>query len=54
MKGKIGSRQTKIELLPEDVKFLAKTRLKRDPDVDSMTISPEYAKAIEWLEAGYK
>ncbi len=54
MKGKIGSRQTKIEMFPEDVKFLAKTRLKREPDLDFMTIFPEYAKAIEWLEVGYK
>ncbi len=54
MTGKIGNRQTKIELFPEDTKFLAKTRLKREPDVDSMSSFPEYAKAIEWLEVGYK
>lgn len=45
---------TKARLTPDDCELIAKVRLNTDYPLEESSVMPEYACAIEWLEAGYE
>ncbi len=67
MSGRIGGRDTGVRLLGDDAHFMAQQRVSTDPGagggagakishplVPTTGKKPEYALAVEWLEAGHK
>ncbi len=55
VKGRIGDRDTGVQLHADDCKFVADERVSpgRKPLVPTSD-APEWAIAIEWMEVGYK
>ena len=54
MVGKIGNRETKVELFPDDCYLVARERLSHELPLVPTAWGPEYAIAIEWMETGLK
>ncbi len=52
--GKIGTHETGVQLFADDCQYIAEERMSQTLPLVPTSVRPEYALAVEWLEAGYK
>ncbi len=52
--GKYGTPEPGVQLCADDCQYIAEERMSQSLPLVPTSVRPEYALAVEWLEAGYK